>query len=364
MNANTSRPHPDRPDEHARWLLSGTARDLPTGRHELHKERLMAQIHDLKQDERTPTSPTPRRRLRLPRPSIALPLVAVAIAGAVVLGVVQDNGSGVRRSPLATGPVLSIPVGGTSTKGVPQLLDRISAAAGEKSHPVLKPGQFVYIESRVSDAFKHTANGKTTMASHAPHRRQVWSSADGTEGWLIDAAVNESPEGESLSMPDEKGNTPKADLNAPSHEYLSELTTDPDELLAKIYKETKGMGNTPDQQAFSTIGDLLGQSYPPAELSAALLKTASKIPGVVMVDQAVDAEGRKGVAVARVDEYSGQREEWIFDRKTHAYLGSRTVQVGPAPGEDAELRKPGMVLHTSAILSRAVVDGMREVPAG
>jgi RNA polymerase sigma factor (sigma-70 family) len=43
MNANTSRQHPAEWDQEAQ-LLSQTARDLPTGRHQFHKERLMAQI--------------------------------------------------------------------------------------------------------------------------------------------------------------------------------------------------------------------------------------------------------------------------------------------------------------------------------
>ncbi|MGW2650455.1 hypothetical protein ACWC2T_37560 [Streptomyces sp. NPDC001393] len=43
-----------------------------------------------------------------------------------------------------------------------------------------------------------------------------------------------------MSLPDEQGNTPKAYLNSPSYDYLAKLTTDPDALLAKIYKETRG----------------------------------------------------------------------------------------------------------------------------
>ena len=124
-------------------------------------------------------------------------------------------------------------------------------------------------------------------------------------------------------------------LNAPSYEYLAALTTDPDALLAKIYQETKGHGRSPDQEAFTTIGDLLGGSYPPAALTAALYKAAAKIPGVVTVDDAVDdavdAAGRHGVAVARLDETSGQRTEWIFDQKALTFLGERTVQVNTFP---------------------------------
>lgn len=76
----------------------------------------------------------------------------------------------------------------------------------------------------------------------------------------------------------------------------------------------------------------------------------------------MDAAGRHGVAVARLDEMSGQREEWIFDRKTHVYLGERSVQVKQLKGEEA-LIKPGTVTFTMAIKNRAVVDGMKQTPS-
>ncbi|MCZ4605893.1 CU044_5270 family protein [Streptomyces sp. Lzd4kr] len=363
MNANTPRPHPADTDRSTSELLSGTARDLPSGRHEFHKERLMAQIHDMQRAERTATpAPAQKRRLRLPRPAITLPLTAVAVAAAVVAGVWQTGSGGVRESGVATGPALTTKIGTATTKGVPQLIDRISLAAADTSHPDVKPGQFIYIESKSADTFVKHVGDESSLASHALHTRQMWESADGTEGWLIDPAVNDSPEGETLSLPDEQGNTPEATLNAPSFDYLAKLTTDPDELLAKIYKETEGMGNTPDQQAFTTIGDLLIESYPPAELYPALFKAASKIPGVVVVDDAVDAAGRHGIAVARLDETSGEREEWIFDRKTHVFLGERSVQIRKGTGDDA-LITPGTVLFTNAIMKRAVVDEMKQTPS-
>ncbi|MFD9005338.1 CU044_5270 family protein [Streptomyces sp. NPDC059582] len=360
MNANTSRQNPAEWDESAE-LLSRTARDLPTGRHQFHKERLMAQIHDTRQAERTAkAAPTQARRLRLPRPAIALPAMAAVLATAVVAGIVTSGGG--EDGGLATGPALTTQIGTATTAGVPQLLDQISLAAADTSHPAVKPGQYIYIESKSADTFVKTDGDKSTVASHVVHRRQVWKSPDGTKGWLIDPAVNDSAEGETLSLPDEQGNTPEAFLNNPSYDYLTKLTTDPDELLAKIYKETKGHGNSADQEAFTTIGDLLGESYPPAELYAALFKAAEKIPGVVVVQDAVDAAGRHGVAVARLDETSGEREEWIFDRKTHVYLGTRSVQIRENSGEDA-LIKPGTVTYTSAILNRAIVDGMKQTPS-
>lgn len=365
MNANTSRQNAAEWSEGAQ-LFDRTTRDLPPGRHQFHKERMMAQIHEIQAEQHAaakPADPARTRRFRLPRPAIALPALAAALAGVVVAGVATSGGgSGLEDSGLATGPALTTTVGVATTKGVPQLLDRIALAAAEGGHPTVEPGQYIYIESKMADTFLKTVDDKTTLASHALHTRQVWESSDGTKGWLIDPAVNDSPEGETLSLPDEQGNTPEANLNGPSYDYLAKLTTDPDALLTKIYKETEGHGNTPDQEAFTTIGDLLGESYPPAELYSALFKAAAKIPGVVVVDDAVDAAGRHGVAVARLDETSGQREEWIFDKKTHVFLGERTVQVNRVDGEGA-LITPGTVVFTSAIMNRAIVDGIKQTPS-
>ncbi|MFE7075312.1 CU044_5270 family protein [Streptomyces sp. NPDC057620] len=369
MNANTPRRDSAESGPGSEWeqdaqLLSRTARDLPSGRHRFHKERLMAQIHEqVQQQAQKEETPGRTRRFRLPRPAITLPAMAAALSAVVIGGVVvSGGGEGIEDAGVATGPALTTDLGTATTKGVPQLLDQISLAAAKGDHPTVKAGQYIYIESVLADTHVRTVDDRSSLVSDELHKRQMWESADGVEGWLIDPAVNDSSEGETLTLPDEQGNTPKAHMGSPSYDYLARLTTDPDALLAKIYKETEGQGNTPDQQAFSTIGDLLSESYPPPELYAALFETAAKIPGVVVVDDAVDAAGRHGVAVARLDETSGQREEWIFDKKSHVYLGARNVQVKPVK-EEGILIKPGTVNFTMAIKNRAVVDGMKQTPS-
>lgn len=127
MNANTSRHSPAEWDE-SDQLLSRTARDLPTGRHQFHKERLMAQIHQNQLDER-PTAtesaaPARTRRFRLPRPAIVLPAMAAALAAAVVAGVTTQNGGGVRDAGVATGPALTTQIGAATTKGLPSCSTR------------------------------------------------------------------------------------------------------------------------------------------------------------------------------------------------------------------------------------------------
>ncbi|MCF3137216.1 CU044_5270 family protein [Streptomyces olivochromogenes] len=366
MKATPSRQSPAEWEETA-LLLPQTARELPTGRHQFHKERLMAHIEqDIQQNNHTATATAPQARpktgrFRLLRPAITLPALACALAGAVVATSVMNDGDGVRQGGVATGPALTTQLGTPTTKGVPQLLDQISLAAAETGNSAVKPGQYVYIESKMAETYIRHDGDKVSLASHALHKRQIWDSADGTKGWLIDPAVNHDPAGETLSLPDELGNTPKATLNAPSYDFLAKLPTDPDKLLAMIYKASEGHGNSLDQQAFITIGDLLGESYPPAELYSALFKAAKKIPGVVVVPDAKDALGRPGVAVARLDETGGSREEWIFDKKTHVFLGEREVQVKETT-EDGGLLKPGTVKFTSAIVKRAIVDGMKQLP--
>ncbi|MGN9792410.1 CU044_5270 family protein [Streptomyces sp. OZ13] len=362
-----SRPSHSRltPDEwlESEQLLSPEEADLPAGRHAFHKEALMAFIQ---QDARSttaasaaPPSAAPVRR-RLLRPLIVLPVAACSLA-LVAAGVLTFTAGGEAGDGSAAGPALTATVGAGTSAGVPQLLDRISLASAESPQVEVRAGQYVYVESKVATTYEKTVGDKTTLASDGIHRRQVWNSTDGTKGWLIDPAVS-PPGGEKLDRTNEKGESEPARLNAPTYDYLATLPTDPDTLLAKIYKETKGMGNSPDQQAFTTIGDLLHESLPPAELNTALYKAAAKIPGVVHVEDAADAIGRRGVAVARLDETSGARTEWIFDAKTFTYLGERTIQVRP-DGGDSGLIKPGTVIYTEAVTLRQVVDELKETPS-
>ncbi|MER5933539.1 CU044_5270 family protein [Streptomyces sp. NPDC002054] len=375
MNANPSQPHPAEQEETVR-LLPPLERELPAGRHQFHKERLMSTIRDdLRAADTTsvPARPTSnsssssnstKQRNPFLRRAILLPALACAVAGTIATGayLFADQGAtGGTGSGIATGPVLTTRIGAADPAGATQLLDRISLAAADVSRPSVRANQFVYIGSTTAGTYVKTVKGKSTLVSEKPHLRETWQSPDGTKGWLIEPG-NTGPEGITLEGLTETGQVPTATIGAPTYDYLAALPTDPDVLLQKIYKETAGQGRSRDQQAFTTIGDLLLESYPPAGLSVALYKAAAKIPGVVVVDDAVDAAGRHGVAVARLDETSGERTEWIFDRKTSAFLGERTVQVQGNSGEKG-LITPGTVVSTRAVMTRAIVDGIKQTPA-
>ncbi|MFF7565815.1 CU044_5270 family protein [Streptomyces pseudovenezuelae] len=343
MNASPSQPHPAEWTE-TQGLLPSVERDLPAGRHQFHKEQMMVQIRE---DLRN-TAVTPVRRNPFLRRAVLLPALACALAGAVVGGLALNGGDA--NTSLATGPALTTRIGAADARGADRLLDDISLAAADTSEPTVRDDQFLYIASKVASTYERTVDDRTTLVSQKLHSRQVWESPDGKDGWLIEPG-NTDEGGITLAGPNPVSS---------AYDRLTRLPTDPEVLLRKIYKESDAVRDHEvprDQAAFVAIGDLLVESYPPADLTVALYKAAADIPGVVAVDDAVDAVGRHGVAVARLDEQSGQRTEWIFDKKTYAFLGERTVQVEPN-----ETFKKGTVIFTVAITQRAVVNEMKEVP--
>lgn len=293
----------------------------------------------------------PRRRAVLIGVAAAATMTVIAgVVGLGHLGQVPEGDTTVQA--MVPAPVVRVVPG--TTRGLGSAVDRISGAAGKEKQPVPGPGQFVYIRSQVSWLSVETdmTTKKTRTWVQKLHPREVWLSPDGRKGWLIEPGNGTT----SKAGMDLDSDTPPH-LAAPSYDYLKALPADPDVLLKKIYDETRGQGNGTYQEAFTTIGDLVREQLMTPELTSALYRAAAKIPGVVLVDEAKDAVGRSGVAIARVDEKSGERTEWIFDRTSFTYLGERTVQVRAAHGIAA-----GTVTARTAITERSVVDTMKEVP--
>ncbi|MER6435863.1 CU044_5270 family protein [Streptomyces sp. NPDC001185] len=332
--------------ELARLLPAPADPYLSPDRHLLLEEHLM---NELQSAAPTPTAPRlPVRRILL----IGVPATAAALAGVIAFTTLNNAEGGERAEatpPPVEAPVVRIEPG--STAQLAATIERIAAAASARKTPEPGPGQYIYVKSRVSYlTVSHTDKDESKARVQPMHIREVWNSPDGKQGWLDEPGYK--PKGGITLNSDAERK-----LSAPSYNYLKTLPTDPDTLLKKIYKETEGQGNSPDQEAFTTVGDLLGEQLAPAKLNAALYRAAAKIPGVVLVEHAQDAAGREGIALAHVDDHSGDRTEWIFDRTTYAYLGSRAVQVKQANGI-----KPGTVLEYTAVLKRAVVDAQKERP--
>ncbi|MFJ2079199.1 CU044_5270 family protein [Streptomyces anulatus] len=370
--------------ELARLLPAPGDPELSSDRLNGLEEHLMTEIRNLASDTAPDTSPhtasdtspgtstgappvgAPARN-RAPRPArrpgrrpvLVGVAAALVLAAAGVAGLAGSSGGSGRAvaPPAGAVPAPVVQVVRGSTAGLAGAVAEISGAAARAELPEPGPGQFLYVRSEVSWLVSwEGTDGKNRSYVDEIHPREVWMSPDGDKGWLMEPykeAVDR--DGVTLDDPEGGGRT----LNSPSYDYLRTLPTDPGLLLKKIYDETGGMGNGPDQQAFSTIGDLLREQVVPPKLAAGLYRAAARIPGVVLLDDSVDAAGRHGVAIARTDEADGARTEWIFDRETYTYLGERTVQTRDAEGIEA-----GTVRGRTAVTDRAVVDAVKQRPAG
>ncbi|MDN3028866.1 CU044_5270 family protein [Streptomyces sp. S.PB5] len=302
-------------------------KDLPPGRHRLLKEHLMTEIRQ-----------EPRVRRVWLRP--ALVAGAVAAVTAVTLTFAVPSGSGESAPPVAK-----------PTSAAPQtaatLLEDIALAAEHASVPAgIRDDQFVYIKSKVAWS---SQDGDGPAKLDPIHEREVWLSVDGEEQGLLhepfaghDDMLLEAP-------------TPGIPSNT-NYRHLQTLPTDPDKVYTWLNEVSGDGSKNKDDANFVLVGDLARESLMPPAQTAALYRAAAKISGVFVIDDAVDAAGRHGIAVARVED--GERHELIFDKKTKEYLGEREVAVQDLPWGP----KKGDVTAQTAVLERTVVDKRGERP--
>ncbi|KJY25319.1 CU044_5270 family protein [Streptomyces sp. NRRL S-495] len=333
--------------ELARLLPAPADPRLAADRQDLLEEYLMSEIHQSDHATAGPAAASPARR-PLRRAVLFATPVAAAAALAVVVSVGGSPGGGAVAAPeLVKAPVVQIEEG--STVQLASTVREIAAAATARTTPQPGPGQFIYIKSRVSFmTTRHNVDTEESTTWVQPlHDREVWKSPDGTKGWLDEPGYQDKG-GITLDN--------KEPRKQSTYKWLAAQPTDPDALLKSVYATVSG-DRDHDQQAFNEIGSVIREQLVPAALAASLYEAAGRIPGVVVVEHAQDASGRDGIALARLDPRTGERSEWIFDRETHQYLGSRGVQVREFGGV-----KPGTVVERTSIVTRAIVDAKNQRP--
>jgi hypothetical protein len=312
-----------------------------------------------------------RKGFQIPRWSIAVPTALAALA---LVGVVAVRG-GDSGTPSAEPPA-------SGTSAAADLLMRAANAVPVARNP--RADQFLYVET--VGLMRTVRAGQASRTE--PTLRQVWLSIDGTRDGLIRQGpapgfpAEHQRQREEIVLPgcrdgriaavgpDAKvvpGRFEKCDK--PSPVFDAKLPTDAASMMRYIRKTS---GLDPSIQ-FQHLSDLLGEFYLTAEQRTALFGAAAQIPGVVAVDNAVDILGRSGVAVSITSRYaqptvqaygpkpsgpavltnvptgSGEmRQQLIFDAKTYAYLGYRTI----ADNDPADARYGSSVL-TTAIVNRA-----------
>ncbi|MFI9326145.1 CU044_5270 family protein [Kitasatospora sp. NPDC052868] len=345
--------------ELARLLPAPSIPPMPLDRQLLFEEHLLNEI-------RTPAptavpAPAPAKRPMRRALLIAVPVAAAALTAVVAVNSLTSGISSPRtKTASVEAPVVQVEEG--SSLQLVATAQQIAAAVRTQGIPEPKPGQFIYIKSKVSYlSYSQNADTNESRTWVQPlHQREIWKSADALNGWLDEPGYqdeggiglgNDNPHSKPVNGKDIPG-----EALALSYNWLKAQPTDPDQLLKTIYT-TAGGPRDRDQQAFETIKSIINEQLVPGPNAAALYQAAAKIPGVVVVQNSQDAAGRTGLALARLDEQTGERIELVFDRTTFTYLGSRGVQI-----KQVNNIKPGTVTERTAVLERAVVNTKKERP--
>jgi hypothetical protein len=262
--------------------------------------------------ERAWRRPEPRRPRWGGRVAIAVCLAAAATVAALVI-------PGERESRL-----------GTQEASAAETL-RLAAKSqkGGLARP-LRPGEFFYSRAKTN------WNGR-------PADRESWVAIDGTRRWLDGrqpgADFRVGPREKPFHVGDE----------AMSYDQFLSLPRDAEALHARLRQAAVDCecGHSVDNETFVIVGDLLRENPIPADLEAALLRSAALIPGIKLIESERDVAGRPGVGVA-VD-YRGFRNTLIFNRDSYELLGENE-------------RNNGEVTGGSAVIESGVVRSMTALP--
>jgi hypothetical protein len=296
---------------------------------------------------------------------------AVAVAGALALAVaataaqvLRDDPERVVAAPAGHAPrvVVSLEVSKMSAE---EVLGRAAEAATDELRP--RDDQFIVVESQV---MHNAASGGTLDAKGEPgpetrwldrSRRIIWRPADDSRASVVKVEHLDPLPYPGWPIPEEayryQSRTEWFQVAAcptaePSHyTLLKRLPTDPERMRDWLYTVGYGGDRRTDEEAWSYLVELLGESYLPAAQRAALFQAAGGIGGVTAVENAEDAAGRTGIAVGRVGP-DGVRQDLIFDPRTYEFLGERGVVV------DAEQAKApaGSLVSSTARLKVSVAD--------
>lgn len=295
--------------------------------------------------------PAPRRRTALKIGLASLATVAVVAA-------------------LVAGDVVG-PAGwrGAATAQAAQVLNDAAQATIETADPVVNPGQYLKIQSsNLWGSFSTDAKGNEfqwldteNMTMYIPADRSdewVWERSGRVPATFFDDASKEYAQSILTDVPTAEVlrganggfyGTPEQS-GFPSSGYLDSLPRDPHLLLNNIYKRTLGQGQSIDGQALVFIADLLRTGMVPGDLRAALYKAAALIPGVTVTEGQATLDGRKGIAIGRLEEASHTRQDIIIDPKTGLLIGERQVLT------QAQWRMPAGTAVTLTTIKTSVAD--------
>ncbi|MGI5522710.1 CU044_5270 family protein [Micromonospora sp. CA-259024] len=215
------------------------------------------------------------------------------------------------------------------TASASEIFHLAADAARQQPELTARPDQYVFTESLA------TIREMPDSGPYQTVRNQLWQSAGGvayTQGrYRPEADPNGWSELRVFRIDDPVDPEKELDAFQPPA-YHGDLPTDPDELLRYLREHPVDL-HLPEgadeeavygdeSMAYTTARSMLRGYVPPRAL-AALFELLAREPGAVVISgDVVDAAGRHGVAI-RMPGVIGGNEDFLFDRDTHVFLGTR-----------------------------------------
>ncbi|MGW3942882.1 CU044_5270 family protein [Streptomyces phaeochromogenes] len=359
-------------------------KDLPPGRHRVLREHLMSEItnemseaNEANEANEAHVTPPPVRPPLWRRPAFVAPALAGALSVAVVLGVtVTRDATGPSAGP---GTASSDRAHDTMSRQSPvELLERIARAAEKERLSRVRDDQFVYSEVenyhwKTDPGLRFPDDCVMTAEGHPYGVEQSWKSVDGqSEGLRREHADGKGSGGDGDYVENTIARQLPGETMPEYFRQVEELPTDPEGMYRWLYGlepgERASGKRAADVGAYEKVATLLtGQLLPP-KTAAALYRAAARIPGLFVVDDARDAAGRQGVAVAMkgaslswTPDRVGARSELIFDEKTDKFLGESTVRIA-GPKNECDVLDKGDLVESVAVVDRGIVDETGRLP--
>ncbi|MEV4499290.1 CU044_5270 family protein [Micromonospora arborensis] len=241
-----------------------------------------------------------------------------------------------------------------------EILRMAADAARQQPELTARPDQYVFTESLA------TIRDMPDSGPYQTIRNQLWQSAGGvayTQGrYRPESDPNGWGELRELRMGDPADPTKELDAFDPPA-YHGDLPSDPDELLRYLRENPVDLHlpEGADEEAvygdesmvYTTARSMVRGGYVPPRALAALYELLAREPGATVISgDVVDAAGRHGVAI-RMPGVIGGNEDFLFDRDTHVFLGSRSSVV--RNGKES-------LYDTDALLRIAIVDRPGQLP--
>jgi hypothetical protein len=250
------------------------------------------------------------------------------------------------------------------------LTSAADVAAGAED-PVLAAGQYRYVATHAWWLMT-TGSEKESFSFLNENLLEVWIPADpggewlqrrretGNRKWVQGTEAEARAAGaliEEVPWPEQRARGGEFAGNAPEHgnwqfpkpEFLAGLPTDP-ELLYDRLREDSGGG----RQALVYAADALRTGLVPAAVRANLLRALTHLPGLEVIDNAVDLDGHQGVALGISED--GERQDIILDPGTGEVIGERKASDSMFAG----IPKGTLVGYSS--VTTAVVDHIGAKP--